>query len=56
MFQPEHQPAVAKIVDESCATVFEGTIEGREAKLDVTLTGLAGDAGLAFFEAQGEPY
>lgn len=56
MFKPEHQSAIAKIVDESCPTIFEGTIEGRAARLDVKLTGLAQGAGLAFFEAEGEPY
>ena len=56
MFKPEHQAAVAKLADESVPTVLEGTIEGRPMRLDVMLTGLAQSAGLAFFEARGEPY
>ncbi|HUF76272.1 MAG TPA: hypothetical protein VMM35_08330 [Longimicrobiales bacterium] len=56
MFKPEHQSTIAKLADESVLTVLEGTIEGRPMKLDVMLTGLAQGVGLAFFEAEGEPY
>ena len=56
MFKPEHQAAIMKLADESILTVLEANIEGQERKLDVTLTGFAQGSGLAFFEAEGEPY
>jgi hypothetical protein len=55
MFQPQHQPAIEKLADGE-ATVLEGLIDGRSGRLNVSVTGLAPGAGLAFFEADGEPY
>ena len=56
LFEPEHQTSIARLADVPRSTVFEGVIDGRVRKLDVALTGCALDAGLAFFEAEGEPY
>ena len=56
LFKPEHQTSIARLADVPRSTVFEGVIDGHVRKLDVALTGCALDAGLAFFEAEGEPY
>lgn len=55
IFPPQHQTTMEKLADAEEPIVLEGTIEGRESRLDVTVTGLA-PGGLAFFEADGEPY
>ena len=56
MFLPQHQRTMEQLADAAVPTVFEGMIEGRQGRLDVTVTGLATGVGLAFFEASGEPY
>ena len=56
MFPLEHRDAMVRLADDTSAAVLEGTVDGRLARLDVTLTGLAEGHGLAFFEASGEPY
>lgn len=56
MFPPQHQATMEELTDGGGPTVLEGMIEGRFGRLDVTLTGLAPGVGLAFFEADGEPY
>jgi hypothetical protein len=55
-FRREHEAAIVQLLESREPVEYRGLVEGDRRRMKVIVTDLAPEAGLAYFQAVGEPY
>lgn len=55
VFPAEHESAVVELEESRRPVVFDGLMDGERSKIEVRVTFVMPEAGMAYFEGAGEP-
>lgn len=55
-FRAQDTPAIVRIFDSATVVQYEGPIDGEHRRLQVVVTDISFDRGIAYFAGGGEPY
>ena len=55
-FHLDDEPRIARLTETRIPVIFEGLIDGEAKRLEVMVTDMQPEQGLAHFEALGEPF